>query len=403
MRILQIINSTNPAGGGPIEAILQASTALGKYGHNMEIACVDSPDSQWLSSLPVKTHALGPAATPYRYSFRLLQWLQRYGSAFDCAIVNGVWLYPSYAVWKALRPLGIPYFVYTHGLLDPAYRRVFPIRHIKKALSWIATERRLLDDACAVFYTCEAERSAARRTFWPPQHVDNGIILPYCVADPPSEPQRQRTVFLSRFNNLQDKRLLLFLSRIHPKKGCDILIEAFARVAQRHSDLHLVIAGPGDASYITRLQRLGKALNMTSRITWTGMLTGDAKWGAFRAAELFVLPSRHENFGIAIVEAMACGLPVVVSDAVDISPIIVEEGAGFICRDDVSSSAHAIEQWLDLSNDEQMTLRNRAVECFRKRFSVEESSRLLLQTLQQHSSKSAIQGNLSSCLKTLKQ
>jgi glycosyltransferase involved in cell wall biosynthesis len=387
MRILQIINSTNPAGGGPIETIIQAATALATHGHTMEIACVDAPDAPWLRSLPLTTHALGPAVSAYRYSQHLLPWLQRHGRAFDCAIVNGIWLYPSYAAWKALRPLGIPYFVYTHGLLDPAHRRVFPVRHIKKALSWLATERRVLDDACAVVYTSDAERAAARRTFWPPQRIDNGLILPCCIGAPPSEIMRQRAAFFSRFSNLQDKRFVLFLSRIHPKKGCDILIKAFAQLTQKHSDLHLVIAGPGDPAYVKRLQCQAEMLRLANRITWAGMLTGDLKWGVFCAAELFVLPSHHENFGIAVVEALACGLPVVVSDAVNIAPIIAEEDAGLICHDDVSSTAHALERWLGLPVDRQMIFRERAEECFRKRFSVEESSRLLLHTLQRYARK----------------
>src|ERR1700693_4160384 len=100
MRILQIINSTNPAGGGPIETIIQAANALATHGHTMEIACVDAPDSPWLSSLPLTTHALGPAVSSYRYSHRFLRWLQREGGTFDCAIANGIWLYPSYAAWR---------------------------------------------------------------------------------------------------------------------------------------------------------------------------------------------------------------------------------------------------------------------------------------------------------------
>lgn len=384
MRILQIINSTDPAGGGPIEAICQAAKAVEKRGHTMEIACVDAPDSAWLDALPVTTHALGPTVSPYRYSHRLLPWLRRHASAYGCAILNGIWLYPSYGAWKALRPLDVPYFVYTHGLLDPAHKRVFPMRHVKKAVSWLATERRVLDDARAVFFTCERERSAAQRAFWPPQDRDNGVILPYCIAAPPSDEDRQQAAFLSRFGHLKGKRRLLFLSRVHPKKGCDIAIEAFARVSMKDPDLHLIIAGPGDRSYVLHLQRLAAARQVADRITWTGMLTGDMKWGAFRCAELFLLPSHHENFGIAVVEALACSLPVLISEAINIAPTIAADRAGLVCRDDVASVTQALECWWDLTISERACMRQCALDCFRKRYSVDKSCQLLLETLQRH-------------------
>ena len=368
MRILQVINSASPLGGGPIESVIQAARAIAEYGHTMEIVSVDDPASPWLPSLPLPVHALGPARTPYRYSARLVPWLSRHAGDYDCAVVNGIWLYPSYAAWRVLTRRNIPYFVYAHGLLDPSHHRTFPMRRLKKMVSWIATERRVLDDAAGVLFTCEEERRAATGAFWPPRTRDNGVIVPYCIGTPPDAPHQSET-FLSQFPELRDKRRLLFLSRVHPKKGLDILIRSFAAIAERDDTLHLVVAGTGDPAYVQKLQQLARSLDVSRRMTWTGMLAGDLKWGAFRSAEVFLLPSHHENYGIAVVESLACGTPVVISSAINIWPEIEADGAGLVCDDNVSSTTAALGRWLTLGAQERLKRRSRSLHCFQTRFS----------------------------------
>jgi len=381
MNILQVINSASPLGGGPIESILQAARAVAEHGHTMEIVSVDDPSAPWLESMPVRVHALGPARTPYRYSGQLVPWLREHADDYDCAVVNGIWLYPSYAVWRVLARRRIPYFVYAHGLLDPSHHRTFPVRRLKKMVSWVATERRVLDDAAAVLFTCEEERRGAEQAFWPPRARDNGAILPYCIGAPPGDIARQTEAFLARYPELRDRRRLLFLSRVHPKKGLDLLIRAFAAQADRDETLHLVVAGTGDPAYVASLQALAQSLGIERRMTWTGMLTGDLKWGAFRTAEAFLLPSHHENYGIAVVEALACGTPVVISSAINIWPEIEADGAGLTCDDNAASAATALGRWLDLDPAARLGMRDRAAACFATRFSAEQACRQFLDLL----------------------
>lgn len=137
------------------------------------------------------------------------------------------------------------------------------------------------------------------------------------TATPAGDSQAQRQIFLDHFPQLDNKRLLLFLSRIHVKKGCDLLIEAFAEVASDDS-LHLVIAGPDQIGWQADLQKQAKQLGIEQKITWTGMLSGDLKWGAFHATEAFLLPSHQENFGFVVAEALACEVPVLISNKVNI-------------------------------------------------------------------------------------
>lgn len=379
MRILHIINSTTPAGGGPIESIVQAHKVLRPQGHEFEIACMDPPTAPWLGDLPVPTHALGPATTKYRYSPRLAPWLRANATRFDAAIVHGIWLYPSYGAWRVLRRTGTPYFVYTHGLLDPSLRRVFPLKHLAKSVAWLLREYRVARDARAVFFTCEEERLLAERNFRP--YRCRPRIVPYCVGSPPGDPKAQREMFLLQYPECRDRRLILFLSRIHVKKGCDLLLRAFAEAAARDPALRLVMAGPDPLRWREQLEHEAEQLSVAERITWTGMLSGDLKWGAFRAAEVFALPSHQENFGIAVVEALACGVPVLITRKVNIWREIEADGAGRVEDDTLDGAKALLRAWLNTPAQEREAMKARALACFGKRYRSEEAGRTLLEAL----------------------
>ncbi len=126
------------------------------------------------------------------------------------------------------------------------------------------------------------------------------------------------------------KDISLFLGRIHRKKGCDMLIDAFAKVAADDPDLYLVMAGPDQQQWSAKLKQTAANLGIKNRVFWPGMVTGDAKWGAFYGSEAFILPSHQENFGIAVAEALACGKPVLLADKVNIAEEIAEDGAGLM-------------------------------------------------------------------------
>ena len=382
MKILNAINSTNPAGGGPIESIVQAHRALSAKGHEVEVVCLDTPGSPWLSQLPFKTHATGPVLSAYRYSPRYVPWLREHAGDYDCVIVHGIWLYPSVGVWLALRDSKTPYFVYSHGMLDPVFRSLFPLKHAAKSLLWKIAEHRVARDARAIFFTCQEEQRLAHESFKP--FVAREAIVPYCVGAPPGDPDKQRKAFLARWPELDSKRILLFLSRIHPKKGCDALIRAFARIALNDPSLHLVVAGPDPVKWRQQLEAESRRLGVSDRITWTGMLTGDLKWGAFHAAEVFVLPSHQENFGIAVVEALACGLPVLISNRINIWREIEADGAGLAAGPGTDETTALLEKWLVLDLARRRTMRDNAARCFAARFKSDRAAENLLQTLREH-------------------
>jgi len=198
---------------------------------------------------------------------------------------------------------------------------------------------------------------------------------------PAGDPAAQREAFFAAYPHLRGKRLLLFLSRIHVKKGCDLLIEAFARVAASDPSLHLVMAGPDQTGWQAELEVQAQRLGIGDRITWPGMLSGNLKWGAFHAADVFVLPSHQENFGVAVAEALACGLPVLISNKVNIWREIEADCAGLVAPDTIGGTTHLLRTWLALPKAEQQAMRRQTQATFLCRFEITNSAQGLLRIL----------------------
>lgn len=379
MKILQVIRSVDPAGGGPIEGIRQITPHLEALGATTTVASLDPALAPWLERLPATAIGLGPVSGGYGYRRRLPQRLRALALEHDVVIINGLWQYHALATWRALRGSGIPYFVYPHGMLDPWFKHSYPLKHLKKWAYWPWADYRVLRDARAVLFTTEQERLLARQSFWLYQAQE--LVVGYGTSAPPGDAERQRQLFMERFPQLVGKRLLLFLSRIHPKKGLDLLIEAFAAMAASDAKLHLVIAGPDQLGWQVALQKRAAALGIADRLSWPGMLLGDLKWGAFRSAELFCLPSHQENFGIVVAEALACGLPVAIAQPVNIASEVSAAGAGLVHPDTVAGTKIALMQWLALEPADRALMGQRAAALFRERFDYESVAGSLLPIL----------------------
>jgi glycosyltransferase involved in cell wall biosynthesis len=253
-------------------------------------------------------------------------------------------------------------------MLDPWFSQAYLWKHIKKTVFWRLIEHRVLRDARSVLFTCEAERQLAREAFRPFRCDE--CVIGMGTASPPDAVPEQLGEFYQAFPGSRGHRNILFLSRIHRKKGCDLLIRAFARVAGSDHRFRLIIAGPDEEGLRPRLERLARELGIHERLTWTGHLQGAARWGAFRAAEVFALPSHSENYGHAVVEAMACELPVLITNKVNIWNEISASEAGIVAPDDLNGVCELLSKWISLNEDQRKTLTRNARQCFSERFEV---------------------------------
>jgi glycosyltransferase involved in cell wall biosynthesis len=375
MRILHIIRSVNPKGGGPIEGVTQLSNYYEEHCNcgldcHTEVLSMDLPDDDFVKAALIKVHALGQLNIGgYGYTAKLKPWLLEHAHEYDAIIINGIWQYHSFGAWRALKKLGIPYYVFTHGMLDPWFKKAYPLKHLKKWLYWPWADYRVLRDAEAVLFTCEEERRLAPQSFW--LYKANGIVVNYGTKQSPAEKEHLLNLFMAKHPKLAGKRIFLFLSRIHEKKGCDLLIEAFSKVCMEDPLLHLVMAGPGSEVLLTKLKALASQLGIAERITWLGMVQGDEKWAAYYASEAFVLPSHQENFGIVVAEALACGLPVLISDKVNIFREIEADGAGVVNTDTVDGTVKTLRKWLSFDAEERQKIAKQAKLTFVNRFTIE--------------------------------
>jgi glycosyltransferase involved in cell wall biosynthesis len=372
--LLHLIDTMNPAAGGPSEAV-RALFAYAPAAYTGEVVSLDEPGAVFLKGYPFPIHALGSGRTRLSYSPRLGQWLAENRHRFDGILVNGLWRYVSFAAWRASLH-GTPYIVFIHGMLDPYFKRRYPLKHLQKWVYWLLSEYWVLRAARRVLFTTEEECRLARSSFW--LHRWTALVLPLGAGRPHAAEVLLTAAFQAHSPALRGQRFLLFLGRIHPKKGCDLLLASFLRLAATDPDLHLVLAGPDDHNWASELQQPILAAGLEDRVHWTGMLTGDVKWGAFYASEAFILPSHQENFGIAVAEALACGRPVLLTDRINIAPEIARDGAGLMEPDTPGGIDRLLSRWIATQPEARRSMGKRALETFNLRYDMEQNAPRIL-------------------------
>jgi glycosyltransferase involved in cell wall biosynthesis len=322
MRILHLIATLAPESGGPAQACIEMASAVAARGHEVSIYTTDwGEPARPLPAGSTVTIKTFPVQWPrgWKPSLGLARALRRDLPSFDVLHLHTLYMFHDWVGGDLAHKYSVPYIVRPHGLLDPyIWRR----SRGRKRVMEIIFQNRVLRRAAAIHYTSDLERdiSAPYDQGAPPRVVPLGVRLDGFENLPPAAD------FARRFPAATGKRIVLFLSRVHEKKGLDLLIPAFAAARKSAPDLHLVIAGPDDGMLETA-RALARRHHVENDVTFTGMLIGADKLAAFSAASMFALPSYSENFGIAIVEAMAAGLPAIVSDQVNIYREIDGKGA----------------------------------------------------------------------------
>jgi glycosyltransferase involved in cell wall biosynthesis len=343
VKVLHVIPSVAMRDGGPSRAVLEMCRALQKRGVDTLIATTDADGK---GRLPVELAKLisyrdVPAmffprqwTESYKYSHPLQQWLDAHVSDFDVVHIHAVFSHSSLAAAAACRNGGVPYIVRPLGTLDPWSLKQ---KSFRKRLFWHLGVRRMLDGASAIHYTTAPERELAQGSLG----LNHGVVIPLGIesastngtmlTEPQGEPCSSRPY-------------ILVLSRLHPKKALEFLLPAFLSLVRRDEfkEWKLVLAGDGDAEYVQSLRDLVEKEKGNKHVIFAGWLEGNRKEAALRNASLLALTSYQENFGLCVIEALACGVPVVVSSDVNLAGEIAAANAGWITE----INARAIEKSL---------------------------------------------------------
>jgi len=388
MRILHAIHSLSPEGGGPAEGLRRlAQTALSAHIYDTEVVCLDAPSEAFLKNEALPVHPVGPGLGKYGYTRNIDRWFKENLHRFDGVVINGIWQYHAYAAWKACRGKK-PYLLFTHGMLDPWFKRAYPLKHLKKSLYWALIEHRVLRDAAGVLFTASLEAELGKKTFWP--NTWNSVVVPYGTVEPPGNRERQINQFKALCPRVAGRKFILFLGRLHEKKGCDLLLDAFAKYAAQAPGTDLVLAGPDQQGWKGKLAAQANRFGIRNRVHFPGMLQGGAKWGAFHSAEVFVLPSHQENFGIAVAEALACGIPVLISNKVNIWREIVEDNVGLVDDDTAEGTFRLLDRWRKLSAEGRQQMAAGCRASFERRFDIKQAPKVIAGLFEKE-----LQGNLS--------
>lgn len=303
--------------GGPIRAVLDLShraLATGLESEVLGFGKLHVPDNPFSEH---KIHCLPVTLFPkYCYSRDLHRWLEGNLHRFQGVVLHGMWLYPNWETARQCRAKKIPYACFPHGMLEPwsVYRQGL-WKAVKKLAYWMLRERKIYDGAVSIFFTTKRELEHSSQTFR--TKSTKWLLVPYGVDT------SRKLVKKPAQENLtqpEGRRIGLFLGRVHPKKNVLFLVKAWAE-AELDRNWHLVIAGSGPAAYLDEIRRLIGDLDLGGQVHLVGFVAGEDKMYLLQRAEWFLLPSRQENFGIAVLEAVANGCPVAISDQVYLAEV----------------------------------------------------------------------------------
>ena len=304
--------------GGPTLAVRQMLAAMRSTDISLDVATTD--DGHPETSAGHEVFYFHKVASFYKFAPRFVFWYWRHAKDYDVVHVHALFSFMSTAAGFISMCRDVPYILRPLGTL--ASYGVSQRRPWLKSLSMAVIEGPLLRRAAAVHFTSYAELEEARQL----NYRFRSVVIPLAAQSTPEHTSEVVRVPMNmdRFDHAK----ILYLSRLDPKKNLEGLLHAFVEVSKRVSDARLVIAGSGDATYVASLVRLCDELEIASSVAWVGFVSGEVKENLFNDAALYVLPSFSENFGIAVAEALAAGLPCVVSTGVALATDIVEYSAG---------------------------------------------------------------------------
>jgi glycosyltransferase involved in cell wall biosynthesis len=278
----------------------------------------------------------------FAFSTQLARALSRNVRQFDLVHIHSLFLFPQFAAYKAAARAGLPLIVSPCGALDPALRHR---SRYAKAITNVLWQSEMLRTAAAIHFKTDEERRLASDL----PLAERQVVVPNGVDWTSFQEVFGSEGFRERRLGGYEGPIILNVGRLSHNKGLDLLIQAFAQVRAAGIDALLVLVGPDDEGLTSRLSQLASSLGVQKEVVFTGMLSGDELKAALSSAAVWALPSKSENFATAVVEALAAGVPVVVSHAVNLAPKIEAEQAGVVCERTPDAFAAAISSLLESS------------------------------------------------------
>mgnify|MGYP000011677030 FL=1 len=344
MKVLQVVPSLAPEWGGPVKVVNELAGALEALGVSSEIISaqgrrVGTPETV-TNDIPIHLFETGPLARLWTaHTPGLKKTLAVKIPDFDLVHIQELWHYPGYIASKIARSRNVPYIVTIHGELNEWNLQQ---KRLKKQIYMTAIQRGILQKSAALHAITQAESNRIRQL-----EIETPVaMIPNGTHTEEFENLPDRSQFVSRYPELENRLIVLFLGRIQQKKGLDILAQAFGNLVRTRDDVRLVVAGPDEDNTLTEVKTILKSHGALEKAVFPGMLTGEQKLEALSAADIFALTSYSEGFSVALLEALSAGLPLVITDECNF-PEVGDSRAGFVVRPNDSETASALMSLLD--------------------------------------------------------
>jgi glycosyltransferase involved in cell wall biosynthesis len=370
LRILHVLQRIDSDAGRSAEAVCELSIGQRQFGHAVEIALV-GPGSEAFEHLGIPVHNLSGGWGAYGYSSDFVPWMRDHSGGFDCVIVHGIWTYCGLGTLKALHDLNVPYFVFTHGMLDPWKKINQPLRHLMRWLYWPWGAYPVLRDAHAVFFLCEDERHRARETFWL-YDCHEFVVRFGSRGIPPEISINSGKRFNDAHPELAGKRLFMLIADQSSFVGIESVVGAVASLVRsglwNTTTMRLVVVGMTGTAPEAPLKGIVDRSGISECISLFISSSERAIWDALQSAEVFLRPSSYEICCTRVAESLSAGTPVLISTGVAIWKDIVNDGAGYAADATYDGEVNMIRRWISLSEGERQEFRKRAKRCFEGRY-----------------------------------
>jgi glycosyltransferase involved in cell wall biosynthesis len=380
MKILFVIPALGSVYGGPSQCVLNLAEVLGRQGVNLDIVTTTANGSNRLN-IPIQTwiqekfyriqYFSYSNFIDYKFSWSLTRWLFQNISNYNLVHTHAIFSYPTLPAHWACQLYKIPYLMTPHGMLEPW---ALSYKSTKKKLYFNLFEKPSLQRASAIQILASTEAINVKQLGLksPLVLVPNGIYQNDFQELPNSE------IFYQKFPETRNKTLILFLGRIDPKKGLDLLAIAFKKIHIQFPDTHLILAGPDNINFSPTVKDYFSEVNCLDAVTFTGMLTGTLKYATLAVADIYVAPSYSEGFSVSVLEGMASGLPCVITTGCNF-PEATREKAALVVDIDATQIGDAI-LWCLANPEESRQMSDRARKLIFEKYTWDNISKIMIET-----------------------
>lgn len=355
MKILVVIPAIGNVYGGPSKSVIELNQAIGVTGIDVDIVTtnangsdsIDVPLNCWIEKNNYRIQYFPYwGIKDYKITFSLTRWLWQNVRNYDLVHTNAIFSYAILPAYFACRKYNIPYIITPRGMLEPW---ALSYKAWKKKIYYNLFEKPALDRASAIqmLASSEAQRSQPLNLKSPQ------VIIPNGIHRQDFEPIEDPDLFYQKFPSTRNKQLIIFLGRIDPKKGLDLLAEAMGKVHHKFPQAHLIVAGSDNIDFLSQVKQYFTDAGCLDKVTFTGLLTGSLKYSALAAADVYVAPSYSEGFSMSVLEGMASGLPCIITTGCNF-PEAKQNGTAYVTDINSQAIAIALEKCLSQPEDAEI-------------------------------------------------